>query len=267
MTTCDKAVPLTLEQTQQIQSDFNRDGYTHLPGILNHQEIEELKQGIDAMFTEEHWRENGNVLSDFVALRAYETGRIFEEMLTREPIISLMEALLGKDCHFIASNIIRNAAGQAVDTFHVDDAIMVPVGEGMERHDPRLPMPAFIINVLFALTPIPSVDYGATQYVPGSHYSGRHPNDPHWPNFEGQEPVSILCEPGDVYFFNNQGWHRGAPNTTNTTRYIFSVTYSRRCMAQRLYPFMNYQMPQGVIDNADERRRRVLGFHKSGAYG
>jgi hypothetical protein len=70
-----------------------------------------------------------------------------------------------------------------------------------------------------------------------------------------------------VYFFNNQGWHRGAPNTSDQTRYIFSCSYSRRCMAQRFYPFMNYNMRQDIIDRADDRRRRVLGFHKSGAYG
>jgi hypothetical protein len=40
-----------------------------------------------------------------------------------------------------------------------------------------------------------------------------------------------------------------------------------RWVSQRFYPFMNYQLPQHVLDNADEQRKRVLGFHPQGAYG
>jgi hypothetical protein len=70
-----------------------------------------------------------------------------------------------------------------------------------------------------------------------------------------------------MYIFNNQGWHRGAPNTSDRTRYTCGQAYGRRWVAQRFFPFANYQIPQHVLDRADERRRRVLGFHPSGAYG
>jgi ectoine hydroxylase-related dioxygenase (phytanoyl-CoA dioxygenase family) len=262
-----EATPFTAEQTAQFSHDFNRDGFLHVPGVLSAGEVADLKAGIDAVFTDPQWRERGNIYNDFIALRLFETGRLFEEMLTREPIIGLMESLLGDDCHLIAQNAMRNAPGQAIDMFHVDDSLLLPIGEGMERHDARLTMPVLIINVMFPLTEIPSIEYGPTQYVPGSHYSGRHPDDLQAPNFEGRAPVSIFCRPGDMYFFNNQGWHRGAPNTSTRTRTIFGMVFGRRCMAQRFYPYMNYQLPQHIIDHADERRKRVLGFHAFGAYG
>ena len=39
-----------------------------------------------------------------------------------------------------------------------------------------------------ALTDIDTIDQGPTQYVPGSHYSGRNPNDQDHPEFEGRGP-------------------------------------------------------------------------------
>jgi ectoine hydroxylase-related dioxygenase (phytanoyl-CoA dioxygenase family) len=188
-------------------------------------------------------------------------------MLTREPIISLMENLLGPDCHLIAQNAVRNAPGQAIDTFHADDLVMFPIGDDSKRHDPSLTMPVFICTVQIPLTDIPSVEYGPTQFVPGSHYSGRQPNDPYNPSFEGREPVSILCKAGDIYLHNGQCWHRGAPNTSDRTRYLLQLAYGMRWVSQRFYPFVNYQLPPDVLERADDRRKRVLGDHSKGAYG
>ena len=67
--------------------------------------------------------------------------------------------------------------------------------------------------------------------------------------------------------FNNQVWHRGAPNASDRTRYITQISYARRLVGHKYYPFMNYQMPEHVYEGADERRRRLLGFLPRGAYG
>jgi ectoine hydroxylase-related dioxygenase (phytanoyl-CoA dioxygenase family) len=181
-------------------------------------------------------------------------------MLTREPIISLVESILGANCHLIAQNAVRNAPGQAIDTFHADDLVIAPLPPEIARHDPRVSLPLFLMTVQIPLTDIPSIEFGPTEYVPGSHYSGREPNDPQSPSFEGRGPVPVFCKAG-------QCWHRGAPNTSTRTRYLFQLSYGMRYVSQRFYPFVNYQLPQHVLDNADERRKRVLGFHSKGAYG
>ena len=54
-------------------------------------------------------------------------------------------------------------------------------------------------TVQMALNDIATLEEGPTQYVPGSHYSGRHPNSQEDPEFEGNEPVSIFCKAGDIY--------------------------------------------------------------------
>jgi len=45
------------------------------------------------------------------------------------------------------------------------------------------------------------------------------------------------------------------------------ITYARRIIGHKYTPFMNYQMPEHVYRDADERRRRLLGFLPHGAYG
>ena len=67
--------------------------------------------------------------------------------------------------------------------------------------------------------------------------------------------------------FHNQIWHRGVPNRSDRTRYMGGVTYSRRLISQRFYPFIDYRMPAHVFEGVDERLQRLLGRHKKGSYG
>ncbi len=200
-------------------------------------------------------------------MRLFETNAIFEDMLTREPIIGLVENLLGPECHLIAQNAVRNAPGQAIDIFHVDDPPFIEPREGETRIPPTQKLPMFLLTVQVLLSDVESQEHGPTQFVPGSHYSGGHPNDKKNPTFDGRGPVSIFGRAGDIYLHNGQCWHRGAPNTSDRTRYLHQLAYGKRFISQRFYPFVNYQLPKHVLDRADERRRRVLGFHPKGAYG
>ena len=72
---------------------------------------------------------------------------------------------------------------------------------------------------------------------------------------------------GSVTLFNNQVWHRGGPNRSQRTRYITQITYARRIIGHKYYPFMNYTMPKHVYQDANPRLKRLLGFLDHGAYG
>jgi ectoine hydroxylase-related dioxygenase (phytanoyl-CoA dioxygenase family) len=89
-------------------------------------------------------------------------------------------------------------------------------------------MPVFWMTIQIALTDIDSVEHGATQFVPGSHYSGRRPEVGERPMFEGQGPIPILCKAGDIYLTNHQCWHRGGPNESNRTRYLMQLQFAQR---------------------------------------
>ena len=210
---------------------------------------------------------SGHRIGELVMSKLFELDPVFVKMLTREPIIGLMEAMLGGDCHIIANNAVMNAPGKAIDFFHVDDLVWFPLPEGIERFDSRMKFPNFLVNVHHAITDISADEYGPLQVVPGSHYSGRNPNDGKNPTFEGRGYVSVHVKPGDVYLQHPQVWHRGAPNTSDRTRIICGMAWSKRFISHRFYPFLNYQVPEHVMQGANDRMLRVLGKHARGAYG
>jgi ectoine hydroxylase-related dioxygenase (phytanoyl-CoA dioxygenase family) len=102
-----------------------------------------------------------------------------------------------------------------------------PLPPAIPRFDSRMRMPVFWMTIQVALSDIDSLQHGATQFVPTSHYSGRPPQSEN-PVFEGRSPISILCKAGDIYLTNHQCWHRGAPNQSDRTRYLMQLQFAQR---------------------------------------
>ena len=257
---------MTPEEISIHRDSFNREGYVHLPEVLASVEVAALKSRIDQAFEDPACQAEDRRYGEISMVRLFELDQLFRDMLVREPIIDLIEAILGDNCHVIANNVVRNPPGTAIDTFHVDDVVWFPLPDGIDRHDPRIIIPG-VITVQLPMTEGPTAEHGPTQGVPGSHYSGRQPNDPTTPEFEDCGVHSILCKAGDAYLQHGQVWHRGAPNRSDQTRYLLQQCYAPRHVAQRFYPFLNYAMPKHVLEGADERMLRLLGRHPKGAYG
>jgi ectoine hydroxylase-related dioxygenase (phytanoyl-CoA dioxygenase family) len=251
-----RGTPLSPDRLQSVVETVRRDGYIHLPGVIEVCEIDELRARVDRMFEEDG--DTGYIVEGWAAVRLFEVDQLFRDMAVREPIISIAEALCGSTCRLVADSLLRNRNGVAVTNWHVDDTVYFPLPEGVTRHDSRW-LPFIHLNVAIPLTDIPSVEYGPTQLVPGSHCSGREPNDATNPTFEGRGPVSMLSRRGDIYLHNNQVWHRGAPNESNRTRYFYQLIYGPAWVAQRFYVDINYAIPSHVLEGADEHLLRVLG--------
>jgi len=260
------APPFDADRTQSLVEEFNRNGYVFLKDVLSELEVTTLRDLVERKYQDPRMHdEAGDHIRGISLMRMYEYEINFRDLIAREPFVSLAEAILGTDCHMMAQNALRYDPGQG-GGWHVDDSLLFPLPEGVVRHDPRITMPCFVMNVMMPLSRADSLKYGATQVVPGSHYAGRRPEGEE-PSFEGCGPESLLAEPGDVYMFNNQVWHRGYPNNSDQVRYVASVVYSQRVVAQRLYPFIDYQMPDYVWEGIDERTQRLFGRHDKGAYG
>lgn len=268
-TTVQEEKCLSQEEITRIVEQFYRDGYYFIGNVLSPEEIETMKEAMKEKFEDPDLRKDteGDHIRGISLLRMFESHRSFRDLIVREPLVSLAEAILGKDCHVMSQNALRNGPGEGVTSWHVDDRVHFPVALGMERHDPKLRISCFVLNILMPLTDVDSMEYGPTQVVPGSHNSGRQPPTQDNPAFEGRGPMTLFAKAGDAYMFHNQVWHRGSPNTSNRVRYVGGVVYSQRFVAQRFYPFLNYRMPDHVLEGADPRMLRLLGKHSKGAYG
>ncbi len=251
------------EQVEQ----FHREGYLIVRGALSPAEVRALRAGVERAFA---GPEDG--YGPRIRVRMFERGPEFEALIDHPAAIDLVEALLGPDCHLIAENALKTGPGETVaGHFHADEMVRFPLPLGITL-DPRVRVPCFNVNTNYYLCDV-GEELGPTQFVPGSHRSGRNPGaedcDAHGsPVFEGRGAVSATGEAGDLVLWHDQLWHRGAPNRSAAgTRITQQAAYGRRFIAQRFYPFINYRMPEEILARANPRRQRLLGMHPRGAYG
>jgi ectoine hydroxylase-related dioxygenase (phytanoyl-CoA dioxygenase family) len=261
MTTCiRRAAPFSGERTEEIIRDFKRDGFVLIPGVLEEEETRALRDKIDELAEKPELEKSGHrAKSPFIIWHLNELDRIFCDMLIREPIYTLMEAIFGEGFQQCGNQVLRNGEGQQIDHWHVDNALWFPLPDEVPRHDPRIEMPVFWLTVQIALTDIDTLDHGPSQYIPGSHYAGRHPTKDETTQFEGQSPVSVLCRSGDIYLHNPQCWHRGTPNRSGKLRYVLQQQYGQSWAFRRYNAYILHKMPEDLLEGADERLFKVLG--------
>jgi ectoine hydroxylase-related dioxygenase (phytanoyl-CoA dioxygenase family) len=250
------------EQISAWVDQFNRDGYLFLQDVLPPDWVAELKADLLKVLAEQPDRASGCIE---LHPRMFEISAANRRLFDVEPIVSFAEALIAPDCHVIHNNSFTSPPGKGITGWHQDDAPHYIVTHGEPPTNVRLPVLLFTAN--YYLTDVLSVDNGPTQVIPGSHLIG----SPCPGSMEGTkwEPkiASCLGKAGSVVMFNNQVWHRGGPNNSNVTRCMTQISYARRIIGHRYFPFMNYTMPEHVYKDANPRLKRLYGFLPSGAYG
>lgn len=263
------------EEMRQIVDTFRTDGYVHVPGVLTTGEVETLKARTEVFFADHKLAERYNPdLADhryiqtkldnkgevrpFILRNTIELDALYRDILVREPILSLAEAIVGKDCVFCGQNVLRNLPGMAIDDWHVDGEVHFSVPDDVPRHHEDTPPPTLWITVQMALTDTEAIEFGPTQYVPGSHFSGHNPNSQKNPEFEGRGPETVFCKAGDIYIQDPQCWHRGAPNLSSRTRYLIQSQYARRWAWWRFSLCNGVPVADDDLEQSSERLLRLL---------
>jgi ectoine hydroxylase-related dioxygenase (phytanoyl-CoA dioxygenase family) len=247
---------------------FHRDGYLFLPDFLTLDLVEQLKADLDRELESHDLTYTGEDDANAtmrLRVRLFERSAANLSLFDMDPIAAFAELLIAPNCHVIHNNSFITRPGGGITTWHQDDASHYLVTHGEPPANVRLPVLFFTAN--YYLTDVTEREHGGTEVIPGSHlFGGTPPRIIEGTKYESMV-VPCLGKAGSVVLFNNQVWHRGGPNRSDRVRYITQVTYGRRIISHMFYPFMNYQMPEHVYRDADDRRRRLLGFLDHGAYG
>ena len=254
--------PASAENIAAWVEQFDRDGFLFLPNVLPPSVVAQLREDLDQALVENPPSPGGVIELQH---RMFERSRTNLSLFAMEPIASFAEALVAPDCHVIHNNSFRTPIGGGLSGWHQDDAPHFLVTDGAPPTNIRLPVLLFTAN--YYLTDVERVEHGPTQVIPGSHLFGASPPKDLERSPYRRQIFSPLGPAGSVVMFNNQVWHRGGPNTSDRVRYMTQVSYARRLVGHKYFPFMNYTMPEHVYRGADERLRRLLGFLPHGAYG
>lgn len=264
------------DQIAEWVDTFYKQGYLFIENVLSEAHIAKLKKDLDWSLDNIPTQDedpNGKVSSQKSAASNRLCARMFEHspanlnLFDLEPIVSFAEAVIPK-CHVIHNNSFVTPPGGGIITWHQDDGPHYIVTDGKPPTNVHLPVILFTCN--YYLTDVTEVEHGSTETIPGSHLFGadvrKVSQTPQWETYQDQIRPN-LGKAGSVTIFNNQVWHRGGPNNSERHRYITQITYARRIVGHKYFPFMNYQMPEHAYQNADPRLKRLLGFLDHGAYG
>jgi hypothetical protein len=242
---------------------FHRDGFLLLHDVLPKEFIGPLKADLDGVLKADP---QPGAMAE-LHMRMFEISNANLAIFELEPIVSFAEKLVQFDCHVVHNNSFRTPRGGGLSFWHQDDPPHYLVTHGEPPTNVRLPVMLFTAN--YYLTDVDSPDNGATEVIPGSHLFGAVPPT----SMEGtkleKSIVACTAKAGSVVMFNNQVWHRGGPNKSDRVRYMTQVSYARRIIGHRYFPFMGYQMPEHCLVGLENnpRKKRLMGFLPTGPYG
>jgi ectoine hydroxylase-related dioxygenase (phytanoyl-CoA dioxygenase family) len=256
---------LRKEPASEAAAHLEREGYAHIPGVLDTKATAALRDEIAAVYAVSPPDRERDQKGEW-RYAMFNRSPLAQKAVASRAILDALEPLLGEDCHIIANTAWRNPAGHQGGRWHIDAGPHVPRPAGVAWPE-AIPYPVFAVGVHLFLIDCP-LQAGPTAVVPGSHRSGRMP--PRDADelgmaltFEGRTPVSLPAKAGDAIAFVSDIWHRGTPAEPEFGRFFLQCHYARRDIAQRIYTTdqVNHIAPEAAARAESERERRLIGLH------
>ena len=259
--------------------NLEREGWALLPGVLTEPEVDAVAREIEAIYERfppdgRSPRRSPDEDADF-RYEMFNRSALAQRTIGNPRILSVIEPLLGEDCHVIANTCWRNppdiARGHGGGFWHIDAGPHLPRDPAIPW-DERIPYPVFAIGAHIYLRDC-SDACGPTGVIPGSHRSGQPPprdryDDPDL-TWNGRGVRALTARAGDVALFVSDVWHRRLPvGPGDRGRFFLQVHYGRRDIAQRIRPTaeVNHVSDAARERITSDRERKLLGLHDNFFY-
>ncbi len=216
------------------EKDFlERQGYLNLGILLDPQQLSEIRTMIDQLLRKEgemagaelfdsphilHPKEVGaDRLADLV-----NKGRVFDQFYTHPKVLAAIDFVLGGSYKLSSLNYRSAKPGDGLQKLHVDWHQVVEPGSFK------------VCNSIWLLDDF-SQENGATRLVPGTHLSGKLPQDEmDDPLATHPDEIYVEAPAGSVIIFNSHTWHGGTNNRTDQPRRAIHSYFCRRDQPQQL---------------------------------
>lgn len=158
-------------------------------------------------------------------------GPLFDIFYTQPRVLAGISLVLGNEFKLSSLNYRAAKPGMGLQKLHVD------------WHEPVAPGAYQVCNSIWLLDDFSAAN-GATRMVPGSHVTGKLPQDL-MPDPFASHPDEILLEApaGSVAIFNSHTWHGGTNNGSDTHRRAVHSYFCRRNQPQQVDQ-MRYIRPE-----------------------
>lgn len=213
----------TLTQAEKDQLD--RDGYLPLYNILTPAQIQQFRDRLDELISEEgekaglevHQEAGTDRLSDLV-----NKDPMFEICFTNPRLLAGISHVIKGEFKLSSLNSRAALPGQGLQGLHAD------------WHGAVEPGDYYACNSIWLLDDF-TEENGSTRVVPGSHRSGKTPKDDLADPRDSHPDEKLLLAPaGTVVIFNSHTWHGGTLNRSTGRRRAMHSYFCRRDQPQQL---------------------------------
>lgn len=168
-------------------------------------------------------------------------------------VMEIMESVLNRFFHIVGGTCWLTGPGRHPMGLHSDWQV-ISLPEDIIA-DPRVRLPIYECFAHFYLNDM-TTDMGPTVVVPGSHRSGRIPqNETSW---NGTPAQAICVNAGDVVLFSNDLWHGALPNVSDEIRYLYQIQYANKRIGT--VSGKPLHIPENVVQAASPEQRQLLNI-------
>lgn len=211
----------------QEREQLDKNGYLILRGFVSPERLEALRQKVETVYAEQgesagtEYRQEPQTrrLANLV-----NCGELFEQVVAEPKILSYVQHVLGADFKLSSLNFrSANPYSDWVQPLHCDVGA-VPDEKGF-----------WVCNVIWLLDDF-TAENGTTRFVPGTHHSGKLPQEvlPD-PAAAHPEEKLVLEKAGTVVVMNTHLWHGATANRTAHHRRALHSFYCRADKPQQQY--------------------------------
>ncbi|MEK9904789.1 MAG: phytanoyl-CoA dioxygenase family protein [Rhodospirillales bacterium] len=253
--------------TDDQQSRWAVDGYLHLQGVFDHEEVAHFSKAIDRVRTQPGWEPMSGMLprghygwvdkcvdqdlEGFMDRRdILPYDQAFIDLIDRPEIFDLVVDIMGPNILFSMSQaIVRPSTQQFPGYTHTDGGEALRAIRVTESSRP------LAMKALLLLSDVTEEDAGAFTVYPGSHFRP-FPKDRN-PPLDPRSPgcVQLMGKAGDCFLFPHAIWHGPAPNYSGKARKTLLYNYCQLFI--RAYDFGS--LPTKLLEKMTPRQRRLMG--------
>lgn len=202
----------TLSDAEKRQLD--EDGFLPLPNLVPQAQVARMRQAMEELFRLEHTGESG---MPGECTNMQNKSPAFDTCFTHPRLLAAVAHVLKEDFRSLGIHSRPNRPGRGHQPLHVDYG-----------GPPAQPGEYFVCNSIWMFTDF-TQENGATRAVPGTHRSGRHPQDvmkdPRDPH---PEEIKLIGAAGTVVVFNSHLWHGATLNRSQQDRPNVTSFWCRR---------------------------------------
>jgi hypothetical protein len=246
---------------------WETDGYLHLEGALNPDEVEFFRSEIERIrgvpgyepdrdpelpIGHYAWLDHADDMTPggFMDRRDLLTyHQAFIDLIDKPPVFDYILDIMGSNMMLsMTQAIVRPPAESFPGYTHTDG------GESLRLYQLKEHAPPIAMKAMYLLSDVTEKDTGNLTVYPGSHlrqipYQGDRTMTPYSPGAH-----QLMGKAGDVYLFPHSLWHGPARNLSDRSRHVLLYNYCQLWV--RSY---DHNVVPDVAQGCTPRQRRLLG--------